>query len=160
MNNKSGLSKWAIAFLILGVLLLLGSCSFDSMASFFIWGAVLCGILLLAIAIIIACVAVKQSGDEAKAGKGGNATRVTGTSTSARKGTTTGTSTSKRLAGTINASPELKAARQLITDERQLATRIADGEVRAAANKVLDGANKCLETWPPSPRKLPPRGSS
>ena len=154
MNNKSGLSKWAIAILILGVLLLLGSCSFDSMASFFIWGAVLCGILLLAIAIIIACVAVKQSGDEAKAGNGGNATKITGTSTSARKGTTTGTSTSKRLAGTINASPELKAARQMITDERQLATRIADGEVRAAANKVLDGATKCLETLATKPQKI------
>ena len=152
MNNKTGLSKAAIIILVIGVLLLLGSCSSQSAGRILIWGAILCGIALLAIAIIIACVAVKQSGEEAK---GARATSSASTSTSARRGTVTGMRTSERVQGAMNTVPELKAARQTITEERLLVGRIEDSAVRDSANTVLDSANKVLETLAAKQNKIP-----
>ena len=146
MNNYSGLSKAAIAVLIIGVLMLLGSCSIESAGKILIWGAILCGIALLAISIVIACVAVKKSGDEARAHGNGKATSSAGTSTSARKGTVTGMRTSERALAAMNTVPELKLARQTITEEKLLVGRVDDTSVRDSANKVLDSANKVLET--------------
>lgn len=146
MNNNSGLSKAAIAVLIIGVLLLLGSCSVQDAGRVLLWGAILCGVALLAIAIVIACVAVKKSGDEAKANKTPSATATVGTSTSARTGTTTGMRTSERVNGGVNSVPALKAARQTVTEEKLLTSHIADASVRESAMGVLDSANKVVDT--------------
>lgn len=152
MNNKSGMSTAAIIALIIGVLLLLSSCSLQSTGKAMFTLAVIVGLGLLAFAIAIACVALKRSSEEAS---GSNATKVQGTSTSARKNAgTTGMRTSERVNGAINSTPELKSARQTITEEKLLVGRVKDEAVREAANKVLDGATKVLETLATKQEKI------
>lgn len=154
MNNNSGLSKAAIAVLVIGVVLLLGSCSAESAGRILIWGAILCGIALLVISIILACVAVKKSGDEAKASGAKSSVAPAGTSTSERKGTVTGMRTSERVGGGVNSVPALKTARQTVTEEKLLAGRISDASVRESATKVLDSANKVIETLATKQQKI------
>lgn len=152
--GNSGLSKAAGVVLVIGVLLLLGSCSAGGIGKVLVWGAILCGAALLALSIIIACVAVKKSGEEAKNAGTASATRPAGTSTSARKGTVTGTRTSERIGGMVAAVPELKLARQTITEEKLFAGRIDDGGVRAAAGRVLDAASKVVDTLATKQKKI------
>ncbi len=154
MNNNSGLSKAAIVVLVIGVLMLLGSGGGGGLGKVLIAGAILCGIALLALAIIIACAAVKKSGDEAKGNKTPSATDHGGTSTSARKGTTTGMRTSDRVNAMTANVPELKLARQTITEEKLLAGRVDDTDVRTQASKVLDAAGKVVDALGQKQKKI------
>ncbi|MBR2789259.1 MAG: 5-bromo-4-chloroindolyl phosphate hydrolysis family protein [Eggerthellaceae bacterium] len=150
MKNNSGMSTAAVIALAIGLLLLLSSCSLQSAGKFMFTMAIIVGLALLAFAIVIACVALKKSSEEAR---GASATKVQGTSTSTRKGTT-GMRTSERVNGAINASPELKSARQTITEEKLLVGRVNDSSVRESATRVLEGATKVLETLAQKQEKI------
>lgn len=151
MNNKSGMSTAAVIALAIGLLLLLSSCSLQNAGKALFTLAIIVGLALLAFAIVIACVALKKSGEEAR---GTSATKVQGTSTSARKNGTTGMRTSERVNGAINSTPELKLARQTITEEKLLVGRVNDASVRESATRVLEGATKVLETLAQKQEKI------
>ncbi len=151
MTNSSGLRHAVIIIVIIGVVLLLFSSGGGWIANILIGGAVLCGIAVVILAIVMVCSAVNTSGKKAKESNTPSVTTHGGTSTSARKAQAN--STSMRV-GQVNDVPALKTARQTITEEKLLATRVNDIDVRTSATKVLDIANKVVDTLATKQKKI------